>query len=580
MKTRMLRSQRMSYMGPLVGGGLLLAATAMLIPNRWQIADAIRRATFVAPIPVTVLPPPTTAMLMQRFTEGKRLSVPQLRHLISASSATASASLLSSMAQQIERSGSPIETAQVTYDILASGRPDEALAFLKSRPDVNAPSLWRLRLELHRKIGDETGALDMLRAAALSPGSAPARDVTETAFALKRPDLMIIAAENGAIPRLDAAQSLDLASWAHDEQRYDLIAKIDRAGTPGWRTKNPWLAMTLALQAGDTAAALRYATLLPSGRDAARESILLGSGDLEAVRRLLLDRAAKGKEDRAAIAQLLLEKGFRPDAIGLLREQTAGRATNDTTSQRMLYLMGPRPGAEDLGWLKTRAAADPQWLASYLEREQPAKALAFLESRPDAGESQMLVRRIGLASAARDEQGIARALDGLLDGRALNEAQLKAASGALVSPALTRRYALPLSRARIAAGQGLGSDRMDLAWDAWNKGDAAATIEQLDAHLRSDPNDRDALRLMASAQGKVGGAAGERPWLKRLLVLSPPLSRDRAELLAKLGQTHDAIAMFERLRQQSPGDRQLDIQLSRLLIAAGDPGRARKVLQP
>jgi predicted Zn-dependent protease len=65
-----------------------------------------------------------------------------------------------------------------------------------------------------------------------------------------------------------------------------------------------------------------------------------------------------------------------------------------------------------------------------------------------------------------------------------------------------------------------------------------------------------------------------------LLPLTPAISRERAELLAKLGRTSEAIALFEALRQQSPGDRQLDIQYARLLIAAGDPGKARKVLRP
>lgn len=579
MKTAMLRSHRMALMGPLVGGGLLLAGAALLIPNRWQIADAIRRAAFVPPTPATALPP-TTAMLMQRFSLGKPLSVSELQRLMTASTATGSASLLSSMADHVQRSGGAVATDRVTYDIMASGRPDAALKFLESRPHARAAPLWRLRFELHRKLGDNEGAMDLVQTAAQTSGAAPSSDIVQAIYAVGRPDLLVTAVENGAVPRLTRTQALDLASWAYGQKRPDLIARIDRAGTPDWRNDNPWLAMTLAQQAGDSTAALRYAAMLPSGRDAARESIVMASGDRGAIRRLLLENAAAGREDRPAVAQRLLEKGFRPDAISLLRQSSNGRATGDAAMARMLYLMGPRPGKEDLEWLQSRAAADPQWLAPYLEREQPERALAFLEARPDAGDSGMLLQRIRIANAAHDEQGAARAMDQLLDGRSLNAAQLKVAASALTSRAMSRRYAPALTRARIASGEELGSDRMDLAWEAWNRGDARGTVEQLDAHLGRRPYDSAALRLMANAQGKIGGPQSERPWLKRLLALSPPLSRERAELLAKLGQTSDAIAILETLRQRSPGDRQVNVQLARLLVAAGDPGRARKVLQP
>lgn len=579
--TRMtLRSHGMAFMGPLVGGGLLLGATALLIPNRSQIADAIRRATFVAPAPAVLPSPPTTAMLMQRFTEGKRLSASDLSRLLAASTATAKAAHLSEMADGIQRSGGAVATSQITYDILAGGRPEAALAFLESRPDAGAASLWRLRFELNRKLGNDERAADMLRAAALTPGTASSGDVVEAAYALGRPDMLVTAAESGAAPRLGRAEALNLASWANGVKRYDLIGRIDRAGTPTWRGDNPWLAMTLAQRAGDTASALRYAALLPSGRDAARESIVMASGDRDAMRRLLLEQAVAGKQDRGAVAQQLLEKGFRPDAISLLRQQSSGRAVDDVSASRMLYLMGPRPGAEDLSWLRSRATADIRWLPSYLEREHPARALAFLEARPDAAETDMLFQRIRLANAAHDEQGVSRALDRLLDGRPLDGPQLKLAGSALVSQSLARRYALSLSRARIRAGQESASDRMDLAWDAWNRGDLRAAVDQLGPYLQHSPNDRAALQLMASAQARLGGRESEGPWLRRLLALSPPVSRERAELLTKLGQTSDAIAMVEALRQQSPRDRQLDIQLARLLIAAGDPGRARKVLRP
>ncbi|WP_176591037.1 lipopolysaccharide assembly protein LapB [Sphingobium sp. EM0848] len=579
MNIQALRNPNMAFFGPIVGGGLLLATTALLIPNHWQIADAIRRGTFSPPPVAIPTPPPSNAQLMQRFTQGKRLAVPDLQRLMAASTATASASTLSAMADALAKGGAPVATDRISYDIMASGRPDVALAFLESRPDRAAPAVWRLRFDLHRKTGDAQGAADLLRTAAMTPRSAPPQDVVEAAYALATPDMLITAAEHGAIPRLSQSQALDLASWANTAQRYDLISRIDRAGTPGWRAGNPWLAMTLAQKSGDTGSALRYAALLPSGRDAARESIIMASGKPQAMRQYLLEQASASGADRPAIAQRLLEKGFRPDAIALLRQQSANGAGNDKSSARMLYLMGPRPAGEDLDWLRSRAAADPHWLPAYVEREQPAKALAFLESRPSADSSDMLVQRIALANAARDRAAAARALDGLLDGRQLSAAQLKAAATAVVPTDRAGRYALSLARARIAAGQAEPSDRLNLAWNGWDRGDAAETVTQLQGYLRDRPDDRAALRLMADAQSKLKGDAAARPWLERLLTVTPP-SIEQAQLLNRLGRTSDAMAMVEMLRRASPNDRRLNIMLSQLLIASGNPGRARKVLQP
>lgn len=579
MNLQTLRSPNMAFVGPIMGGGLLLAATVLLMPSHWQIADAIRRGTFSAPPAAVPMPPPSNAQLMQRFAQGKRLSVPDLQRLMAASTPTASATTLSAMADALVREGAPAAADRISYDILASGRPDAALAFLESRPDRTAPAYWRLRFDLHRKTGDAQGAADLLRAAALIPKSAPPQDLVQAAYALATPDILVTAAEHGAIPPLSQAQALDLASWANTAQRYDLISRIDRAGTPGWRVRNPWLAMTLAQRSGDIGSALHYAALLPSGREAARESIIMASGKPQAMRQYLLEQASVKGADNPAIAQRLLEKGFRPDAIALLRQQSTRGAANDGASDRMLYLMGPRPNGEDLDWLRSRASADPRWLAAYIEREQPAKALAFVEYSATADSSDMLVQRIALANAARDRVAAARALDGLLDGRQLSATQLKAAATAVVPADRAEHYALTLARARIAAGQGGASDRLSLAWDGWNRGDAAETVAQLQGYLRERPDDGAALRLMADAQAKWKGEAAARPWLERLLAVTPP-SIGQAQLLNRLGRTSDAMAMAEMLRRASPNDRRLDILLSQLLIATGNPGRARKVLQP
>src|SRR3546814_4449870 len=49
MKIEALRNPNMAFVGPIAGGGLLIAAAVLLMPSHWQIADAIRRATFAPP---------------------------------------------------------------------------------------------------------------------------------------------------------------------------------------------------------------------------------------------------------------------------------------------------------------------------------------------------------------------------------------------------------------------------------------------------------------------------------------------------------------------------------------------------
>ena len=575
MNIQALRGGKNIVYGPLIGGAVFLAATALLLPNSGQIADAIRRGTFIAPAASPLPPDMTPARLMQHFAEGRKLQADQLRLLLLASAKTESAERLSAIADGLIKEGGSPPVEQVTYDVLASGRPDAALAFLDGRPEGTAPSLWPLRFDLHRKTGDHAGAAQLLQAAIMAPNLAPAKDIVNAIYALGQPEWLVVAAEHRAVPPLTRKQSLDLASWAHSKQRYDLIARIDRAGTPSWRDDNPWLAMTLAQREGNVAAALRYAALLPTGRESARESIIMGSGDRQAIRQYLLERAGKHRDDPVA-AENLLRNGFRSDAIALLQQQS-GKAPS---AQRMLYLMGPRPHAKDMAWLRAKAASDPHWLAAYLEREQPGKALVFVEALPSANETDMLLRRIGLANAARDRAGAERALGRLLDGRRLTASQLAVAASANLPASQSSRYALALSRARLAADAATAADRLDLAWEAWNQGDAKGAQGQLEFYLKERPQDRTALRLMAEVQRKLHGDKAARPWLERALAASSGPSRDRAELLSKLGRVSEAIATVETLRRDRSGDRQLDILLARLLVASGNPGKAQRILRP
>ena len=264
--------RKMIVTGSAAAGIALLTAAVFLLPNQTLVADAISRATPKSPpVPLAAAPLPMPeardlAALWEFFKQGKPLQALELQQLLADGARFADANVLSALAGRLDAAGEPSPTMATTYNVMASGRHAVALGFLNQRPDRNGAALWRLRFELNRSSGNASGAQAMLLAAARNPGAAPPKDIVEAAFALNATDAIVVAAEHGAIPRLDRAMSLDLARHAAATGRYDQIGRIDRAGSPDWRVEDPWLAMNLARRSGDTQAAMRYAALLPAGQ--------------------------------------------------------------------------------------------------------------------------------------------------------------------------------------------------------------------------------------------------------------------------------------------------------------------------
>jgi predicted Zn-dependent protease len=83
---------------------------------------------------------------------------------------------------------------------------------------------------------------------------------------------------------------------------------------------------------------------------------------------------------------------------------------------------------------------------------------------------------------------------------------------------------------------------------------------------------------MADVQARLGGERAARPWLDRALAQTPADSKARVEILEKLGRRSEAVVLVETLRSEMPRDRSLAALHARLLIAQGQPGRARTVL--
>ncbi|MEP6866985.1 MAG: hypothetical protein ABJA20_00565 [Novosphingobium sp.] len=580
----LIGSARQAMMLSVVGGFVLLGAAATLLPDSTDLAAASRRAAAAFAGPVQHAPPPATPvrppeLLASLFEQGTPLRTWELQRLLAYSTKQADAKTLTAIVRQIEVH-EPVPSARVTWDILASHRPAVAQDFLEQRADKASPANWPLRFELHRQTGDLAFARGLVRAAATTPGLVKPPELIASAYAVDFPEGIVIAAEHRAIPALDRPLSLDMARRAAAQKRFDLIARIDRSGTAAWRNDDPWLAMDLARRSGDFATALRYATMLPTGRDEARRSLIIASGDRQAIRTMLLDQARSNVgEGRAAIAQQLLDTGFRPDAIALLQADCANRAPADPVATRLLFLMGPRPDKTGLQWLHAKAVQSGDWQQVYIDRAKPAEALAFMSRQPGAATTKLLLQRLRMASAAHDRQTGLGLIAQLLDGRPLSAAEASAMS-ANAPARLDNRLALALSRARIAANIGLPQDRLDLAWDGWNRGRPDEAYQFLDPYLKAFPKDRAALRLMANVEKKRRGDGAARVWLERALDSAPSPSLDRAEILERLGRAKEAILIVEALRQTAPGDNHLKAVYGRLLIASGNPGRAQKVLQP
>ncbi len=564
---------RLALLLPALTGIGLLAGGLMLLPKEREILPAVRRAQ---PVPFSTarssMPAPASPVL------------PPAHPSITAQIATADAATLAALTTRLIAEGQPVSTLQVAYDLVAAKRPAVALDYLAARPDGGTAATWRLRIDLLHQTGRDANAAALVaRAAAEKRGPLPAADIVAAAYAIDRPDLVIVAAANHVIPPPDPALALDLARRADKTGRRDLIALLDTTTTANWRAADPWLAIRVAARSRDTAAGLRAAGYLPvEQRQAAREAILTEAGDRAGLRTELLAHAAAPGAALEQIAERLVAAGYRGDATAVLRRAAAGLAPTAPAAQRLLYLMGPRPGSDDLAWLKQQslqgsATRQRSWLACYAERDQPGAALAFVSRHPLADETDVMLMRLTLARAAGNDAAGRTVLTALLDGRALSPDQVRAVSAA--APArIDPAQAAAITKRRVAAGIAAPRDQLDLAWVAWNTGDAKAAGQWLDAHLATTPTDLPALRLMADVQARIGGAREARPWLERALAQTPADSRARAEVLEKLGRRAEAVKLVETLRSETPQDRSLAALHARLLITQGKPGRARTVL--
>jgi hypothetical protein len=523
--------------------------------------------------------------LDQHFNAHQRLSTVGLQHLLQLSLATGDAHALSSLHADLAARGAPPSLQTIVADLLAMGRPVVAAQMAAQASPDERRSLWPLQILALQKAHAIDQAQTLLAKAAVQPGTASAADIVRAAYDLDRPLLLVVAAEKGTIDPLTNTMALDLVRHAAQKKRFDLIPRIERLSSFDWRRSDPWLAIRVAEATHDIPGALRFAGLLPPGVVVeAREAIASRSGDKALLRSLLLAHAAADPAARRAIAERLLAVGARDDAIALLEaDASTNGGPHGEALDRLLYLWGPRPPQPALDWLRSRigdATSETDqlaWLTLYVHRDRPTRALRMLEASPLGDRTDMLIERLALAGHLSDAAAANRALLRLLDGRELSPASL-AQIAARIPQSTSRNLRLALTKRRVEAGVAAANDRMDLAWDARERGDFPAASAFAQQQLGANPRDVDALRLLAD----ISHGAEEKAWTRRALAALPdaPASlRSRAELLARLGRTTDALVVVGQARRMKPDDRGLVALQARLLIQAGEPGRAQALFE-
>ena len=127
---------------PVGAGVAILALGLFLMPSTREVEQAERRA--IAPAaPIVDAPDPIPVA-----TPAPVPTHPELAAALKTGDAATLAALTATLIEQRV----PVTTAQVAYDLVASGRPAVALAYLAARPDGAAPAHWPLRIETLRKL--------------------------------------------------------------------------------------------------------------------------------------------------------------------------------------------------------------------------------------------------------------------------------------------------------------------------------------------------------------------------------------------------------------------------------------------
>ena len=315
-------------------------------------------------------------------------------------------------------------------------------------------------------------------------------------------------------------------------------------------------------------------------------------GRTEERRQLLIARAGRpnlGAEERKEIAYRLIELGDREAAIGIFRTLADRARPSDPIVGELVYLWRENKQARAAAeWLVARAASAPAserpgWARQLLDTEEPGRALAAL----------------GPMSPSEPEEAAAVRIDALTALKRSEEAGRVVTARAEVEN--------DLGRLRKLAKQGLEAD---------SKAALTVVYGKIARQVPSDPEAARWLGLQEFASGRTAGArrylaqvvdtpladyevnsaygeilqqAGERDAAKfhfRRALDQLDAARDRsvasrvarAQLLNRLGDTTQALALMAALVGERPADPGLRADYANLLMDNKLYDQARRVL--
>lgn len=293
---------------------------------------------------------------------------------------------------------------------------------------------------------------------------------------------------------------------------------------------------------------------------------------------------------RRQLAFRLLEAGDKRGAEPAFRALAAAAPPTGRDVSQLLFLWGPRPAAEQLDWLETRArAASGQdraaWMRLLTDRGAPARAVAVYHATARAGGApggalldayldavEVQDDKAALAAAAREELPGATSTEQL---RRLAHFSARAGDAALERRALERL---------AAAGGGPEAQRR-LGALAYLRRDMDAAERHLSDFVAATGGDHEAWTLLGDIAAKRRDAAGARQHYAEAL-RSLQASGDksfqtrmaRANLLHRLGRDAEAREAYEELVAERPEHRSLRADYVAMLMKQGALVQAREVL--
>ncbi|MCP5200274.1 MAG: hypothetical protein H6977_09675 [Gammaproteobacteria bacterium] len=423
-------------------------------------------------------------------------------------------------------------------------------------------------------------------------------------------DLAELGGPARALPYLEAAAAQGGAA-ARREAFYAFEAAADQAGAAARVVEF----VAARLRAGETDAGLaalyRDALLASPARDAVGPVLdelvaanparwgehyvdwLAAGGDssgLLAFARVHAGDAHLPGSLRRLLATRLLEAGDKAGAVAIHLALAADEAPGGESVDTLLWLWGPRPPPAALDWLAARAAASSgrtraAWAALLAELGAPRRAAELLAAAARGAQPEpLVVERYARALLDAGARGELEAFLAAYVARAPRRAMLHWAARTASEADLVR----VAQRAWLALLEIVPDDPRALrevglaAFDAGRRGDAEQYLER---YLARIDDDYEAHFFYAEALEERGFHNRAEPHYERILALlatsADPGFRARvvrAQTLHRLGHEEAALAAFEALLDERPGEGHLRADYVTMLLDAERLGRARQVL--